>query len=132
MHELSIAQSLVDLVVEQVATTPDVRVSCVRVRIGELSGVIPQALRSAWPLASRKTPVAGASLLIDEQPILLWCPRCAREAPARGVQSLRCAACGTPSNDVRRGRDMELVSLEVSDNGNDNDDNDKAAQNPPG
>jgi hydrogenase nickel incorporation protein HypA/HybF len=115
MHEMSIAQSLVDLVAEQLAPTPEVLVRAVRVRIGELSGVIPEALQSAWPAASRRTIAAGAALRIEPQAVTLWCETCRDERPARSVQSLRCASCGTPSNDVRRGREMELLALEVSE-----------------
>ena len=115
MHELSVAQSLVDLITEQIAVTVAVRVRSVRVVVGELSGVVPAALRSAWPAASRGTAVAAALLQIDEQPVVLWCARCLTESPTLGVQSLRCAACGTPSNDVRRGRELELLSIEVTD-----------------
>lgn len=115
MHEMSIAQSLVDLVAEQLAPTPEVVVRAVRVRIGELSGVIPEALRSAWPAASRQSVAEGAALRIEPQAVTLWCAACGGERPARSVQSLRCATCGTPSDDVRRGREMELVALEVSE-----------------
>src|SRR4051812_28889213 len=102
MHEVSIAQSLVDLVAEQVAPTPQVMVRAVRVRIGALSGVVPEALQSAWAVAARRTVAAGAALRIEPQAVTLWCEACAAERPAWGVQSLRCATCGTPSNDVRR------------------------------
>jgi hydrogenase nickel incorporation protein HypA/HybF len=113
MHELSIAQSLVDLITEQTLSLPHARVRTVRVRIGDLSGVVPDALRSAWPAATRGTPSAAADLVIDAQPVLLWCDQCRAERPARNVQSLRCATCGTPSNDVRHGREMELLTIEV-------------------
>jgi hydrogenase nickel incorporation protein HypA/HybF len=116
MHELSVAQNLVDLIAEQLAAGPAVaRVRTVRVRVGALSGVVPAALRSAWPAAARGTPFRRAVLQIDEEPVVLWCGACAAERPARGVQSLRCATCGAPSADVRGGRELELVSLEVSD-----------------
>jgi hydrogenase nickel incorporation protein HypA/HybF len=115
MHEMSIAQSLVDLIAEQLDATPGVRVGGVCVRVGALSGVVPAALRSAWPAAARGTVAARAVLRIDEQAVVVHCPACGGERAARGVQSLRCATCGAPSADVRRGRELELVSLEVFD-----------------
>ena len=64
MHELALAESVVDAVIER---TGDRHVSVVRLRVGRLAGVVPDALSFCFDLAAAGTPLAGASLEIVEQ-----------------------------------------------------------------
>src|SRR5207253_3762062 len=102
MHELSIALSILDFVAEE-AERRGGRVVAVHLRLGPLSGVVKDALVSAYDLAREGTPLAGAGLIVEEVPVVAWCPACAAEqTPA--FPELCCPACGTPTPDVRRGR----------------------------
>jgi hydrogenase nickel incorporation protein HypA/HybF len=66
MHELSIAVSLVEAVCDELPTLgPDVAVRAVRLRVGPLSGVVPEALTFAFDIAAADTPLAGARLDIE-------------------------------------------------------------------
>ena len=113
MHELSVAQSLIDLLTDQIAQQPPGRVGTVRVAVGQLSGVVPQALATAFHTAIEGTLFEGATLVIDEIPPAVWCTSCNAERDAVSIQSLRCAVCNTPSSDIRRGRELEVISMEV-------------------
>jgi hydrogenase nickel incorporation protein HypA/HybF len=69
VHELSIAVSLVDAVCEELPRLGDrVSVRRVLVRIGPLSGVVPDALRFAFDVAVEGSPIAGAYLDIEDVP----------------------------------------------------------------
>ncbi len=116
MHELSIAQSMIDVILEQLSGQPDgVKVTRVRIAVGQLSGVIPPALQSAFASATQGTAVQGGILEIDERPVRIWCPKCQSEQPALSPQSLRCTTCHTLSQDVRSGRELELLELTLVD-----------------
>jgi hydrogenase nickel incorporation protein HypA/HybF len=66
MHELSIALSLIEAVSEEVPRLgPDVTVRSVRIRVGTLSGVAPDALAFAFDAAAADSAIAGARLLIE-------------------------------------------------------------------
>lgn len=66
MHELSIAMSLVDAVCEELPRLGDrVSIRSVRVRVGPLSGVVPDALAFAFDVAAAESPLAGARLEIE-------------------------------------------------------------------
>jgi hydrogenase nickel incorporation protein HypA/HybF len=65
MHELSIALSLVELASEELARLGDVRLGAVHVRVGTLSGVVPEALRFSFDVAADGTTIAGARLEIE-------------------------------------------------------------------
>lgn len=68
MHELSIAVSIVELVEEEIRSHIGATVSSVTVRIGEESGVVPEALRFAWQPATEGTRASGSELRIEGAP----------------------------------------------------------------
>ncbi len=111
MHELSIALSILD-VAEEEAGRHGGRVVGVRLRLGTLSGVVKEALVSAYDLAREGTPLAQAELVVEEVPLVVYCPACAAEQTLP-AQELRCPACGGPTAKVVRGRELEVVALEI-------------------
>lgn len=111
MHELSIAINLVELASAAAAEHVG-RVASVRVRIGVVSGVEPAALRCAFELAAAGSPLAGSRLDIIEVPLVVYCPQCRRERPARGLQRC-CSVCSAPAAELRSGAELELVALEI-------------------
>ncbi len=68
MHELSIACSIVEAVEEEIRNHRSAAVSSITVRIGEFSGVVPEALEFAWQPATEGTRAAGALLRIETVP----------------------------------------------------------------
>ena len=115
MHELSVAQSLVELVSDAVASEGTARVVAVRLRVGPLSGVVPQAMHFAWDAAAAGTPLEGSALQIEGVTPAAYCPRCGREHDLADVSRLRCPVCDGPTPDVVRGRELEVVSVEVAE-----------------
>jgi hydrogenase nickel incorporation protein HypA/HybF len=128
MHELSIAHSLVEAVCEALASpteggVPDVefreaaraRVREVRIAVGALSGVVPDALRFCYDIATADTPLAGSTLVIDAVPIAVWCTPCGAERVLADGARFRCPVCDVPTGDIRRGRELDLVSYTLDD-----------------
>ena len=102
MHELSIAMSILDLAAEEVQRHGDVRVLEIHLKLGPLSGVVMEALLSAYQLARECTPFEAAQLVIEEVPIQVHCPSCNATRSVVSMQNLCCAACGTPSARCRQ------------------------------
>jgi len=115
MHELAVAEALVELVAEEVAREGPVRVVSVRVRAGALCGVEPAALRFAFDAATAGTPLAGSTLHVDEVPAAVFCEVCRLEHDLPAVNCLRCPACASATARVVRGKELEVVAVEVSD-----------------
>jgi hydrogenase nickel incorporation protein HypA/HybF len=112
MHELSVALSIIDLAQEEGARL-GARVSAVHIRVGALAGVVKDALMFSYDVACQDTPLEGSRLVIEEVPLLVYCPSCAAERGVRSAQRLCCDTCGTPTPQVREGRELELVALEL-------------------
>ena len=76
MHELAITQSVVDMVVERMAGR---RVATVRVRVGQLSGVVPDAMLFCYELVTAGTNLEGSRLEIERTPGRANCRSCGQD-----------------------------------------------------
>lgn len=112
MHELSICLSLLDQVKTIAAEHQAHAVTLIRLRIGPLSGVEPQLLANAYPLAAAGTIAEHARLEIDSTAVRVRCRDCAAESEA-GPNRLLCSQCGSYRTQVISGEDMLLASLEL-------------------
>ena len=112
MHELSIALSLVDLAQEE-AEKHGGRVCALHLRIGALAGVVPEALLASYEMACAATPLEGSRLVIEDIPVVVYCPQCRAERELSSMQDFCCAECGTPTSRIERGRELELVAMEI-------------------
>ena len=117
MHELSIARSLADFVCDQTADLDATRerVSVVRIRIGAMSGVVPQALRSAYRAAVAGTPLLSATLEMETVDLVIWCPKCGQERLLEDISQLCCPVCQARSSKIVQGKELEITSIEVID-----------------
>ena len=114
MHELSIAMSIVDAAVEE-SRERGVKVSAVHLRLGALSGVVKDALLFSYEVACQDTELQGSQLIVEEVPVVIFCPQCQREQTLISMQSFCCPQCGRPSMEVRRGKELEVFALELAD-----------------
>ncbi|HSQ54857.1 MAG TPA: hydrogenase maturation nickel metallochaperone HypA [Gemmata sp.] len=112
MHELSIAIGIVDAAAGEAARRGEGRVVAVHLKLGELSGMVPEALQSAFELAREDSPLATAELVIEKVPVIAYCPTCETERRVR-FPELVCPDCKSATPEVVRGRELEVVAIEV-------------------
>lgn len=116
MHELSIATGIVDLASSAVADAHETRpIEAVRVRVGDLSGVVIEALEFAWEVAAEGTACEGSRLEIERVPGKVRCVACDRETVLEHPPRFVCADCGAATADITAGRELDIVSLELKD-----------------
>jgi hydrogenase nickel incorporation protein HypA/HybF len=113
MHELSIVSSVVESVTESASDYPGAKVRSVRLRVGVLQSVIQDSLEFCYGIATEGTPLAGSRLEVASVPVTIWCATCGQEAELAGVQSFRCPRCNEQSMDIRKGRELEIDSIEI-------------------
>lgn len=113
MHEISLMQAALSIALDQAKAKGASRIHCLKLQVGRLSGVVPEALAFAFDVVSAGTAAEGAELSLEAIPALCYCPHCKQEFyPADWVYE--CPECHRISTDIRQGQDLELVSLEVS------------------
>lgn len=109
MHELSITQSIVDAVSEHAG---DSRVTGVHLRIGRLSGVVPDSLRFCFELVADGTRLQGATLVIDEPAGRGHCGSCGEDLELTDLILL--CPCGSADVHVIAGRELTVQSIDVA------------------
>jgi hydrogenase nickel incorporation protein HypA/HybF len=112
MHELSIALSLIESVEEE-AERHDGQVQAVHLKIGRLSGVVKEALVSAFELAREGTTLESVRLVIEEIPIVIYCPKCQARQTVTSEQWFCCPTCDTPAGEIVQGKELEVTGLEM-------------------
>jgi len=87
-------------------------VKCITLRIGPLSGVEPQLLESAFPIARSGTIAEDAILRIETAPLRVRCEQCGAETDAR-PDRLLCGECGDYHTQLLSGDELLLASVEL-------------------
>ena len=110
MHEYSIVASLIDRVQQEAEAYDVIRIRRLHVKIGELSGVEAELLKTAFDTFRERTICEGAELSIDRVPPAWACSSCGREIALGSV--LRCKACDEPARMVQ-GDEIILERIEL-------------------
>jgi len=113
MHEVGIVQSALQTAFEEARKSQATRIHLLRLRVGALSGVVPDALGFAFEALTSGTMAEGAKLEVEEVPATWWCEPCGKEFETREYLG-QCPACQQPSNQLCRGRELHLATIEVS------------------
>lgn len=113
MHEVSIIMEAMRLAEESARKAGASRICLVRLRVGEMSGVVPSALQFAFEAVTDGTLAQGATLEIENSPATGWCEACQIEFAWKGLLRVECPRCQGGNTILRRGRELELASLEV-------------------
>ncbi|MDI6870452.1 MAG: hydrogenase maturation nickel metallochaperone HypA [Bacillota bacterium] len=110
MHELAIATSIVDIVQAELAKRSLTRATEVKVVVGELSNVVPEALEFCWEVATQETPAAGSKLVIETRPVTAECRACGHRFAVENYSFL-CPACGSGDTQQTGGNELYIEHL---------------------
>ena len=116
MHELSISQSIVDLVLAELSRMEPkpARILSVRVAAGALRQIVPSCLQDAYRFLAEGTAVQGSSLELRALPLKSRCRSCGRESESPGFPG-DCPSCGSAEMEITGGAELYVESVEVED-----------------
>jgi hydrogenase nickel incorporation protein HypA/HybF len=106
MHELAITQGVVDAVNQRIGDAP---VVSVRVRVGRLAGVVPDAMRFCFELVTAGTSLEGAALEFEQPEGRGRCRTCGEEFALADLILL--CPCGSADVEVLAGRELAVASV---------------------
>ncbi len=112
MHELSLVASVFEVLEAEASKHGARRVLSVTLRIGAMSGVVPDLLESAFEAYKKGTIAEAARLEIVSVPVKLLCPDCGGEA-VREDADFSCAACGSRRVEIVEGRELVVERIEL-------------------
>ena len=113
MHEMAIVQSVLDVAFEAADKHSSSAVKKIKLRIGEMSGVVRESIEFAFSVLKDGTPAAGAELEIEMVRLEALCGSCGPASCAIANLNLICDSCGG-AMEIVSGREMkvEYVDLE--------------------
>jgi len=115
MHELSITQTMLELVLEQARQNGSKKVQRINLVIGEMSGVVDDCVRFYFDFLSKGTTAEEAQLSFKRVTPKARCRECGKQFKLNGLD-WTCPCCRTTRIDIVEGKELFLESIEV-DNG---------------
>ncbi len=112
MHEMSIAQNIVEIVNEILQEHPEYQIQKVYVDIGELMAVVPESLHFCYQAITENTPLEKSELVINTIPIRAVCQNCQEEFELDSFLFI-CPECGSSDLKELSGRELKIKNLEV-------------------
>ncbi|SEE17853.1 hydrogenase maturation nickel metallochaperone HypA [Streptomyces sp. TLI_105] len=108
MHEMSLAVAVVDQVEAAAKSRGAVGVSSIELDVGELAGVVADALAFCFELACAGTVVEGAELITRTVPGTARCAPCAEDWAVGMPPRLLCPGCGAAADELVAGRELQI------------------------
>ena len=110
MHEIAIVESIIDIVSTEMKKHNMTKVETIKLRIGEMSHVMPDALFFSFDISSKGTPLEGAKLIIETVPTKGRCKGCGTEFTIKDTFDI-CPNCGGISFEIISGKELEIAEF---------------------
>ena len=114
MHELSIAEGVLDIVRQYVPERETRGVKIIKMKIGTLAGVVPDSLEFCFSAIIQGTSLQGAVLEIERVPLVLECRECHVRSQV-DIGTFLCPACGGISVAVMSGEELQVTEIELEE-----------------
>jgi len=112
MHEMSIAQSLVDILQDEMVKNNARALKSVKLNIGKLSAIVPEALSFCFEIIVSGTDMEGAKLMMEIIPLKGVCLDCEQVFEIEDY-AFSCPYCNGPNIKTIAGQDLSIVEMEV-------------------
>lgn len=112
MHELSVAQNIIETAIEYANSNGVGKVLEVSLEIGAISGVIPENLEFAWEIAVKETILEGSKLVINRIQAVAECQSCGKTFELSDIYGI-CPQCGKIEYKIISGKELKIKSIKV-------------------
>jgi hydrogenase nickel incorporation protein HypA/HybF len=114
MHELGIAQNILEIVQQSVPENLAKSVRQIRIRVGQLSGIVPDSLDFCFNAIINDTDMQQAKLAIEQIPTLSQCKKCAHRFEIEDW-IFSCPVCQSVNIELISGKELEIVDIQLAD-----------------
>ena len=115
MHELGIAENILDIVWQSVPDDQASAVRNIRLRVGPFAGIVPDSLKFCFAAIADDTGMTKATLQIEKTPLVASCHDCENKSEVENFV-FQCSACGGVDLEIVSGKELEVVEIELADN----------------
>jgi len=114
MHELSVAQSIIEIIQQHVPASDLTRVAAVRLKIGAASGVVPESLEFSFQAIIADSLLDHAKLEIETIPFRIHCNTC-KTTTEDNSGIVLCSSCGSTDTKIISGLEMQINEIEITE-----------------
>jgi hydrogenase nickel incorporation protein HypA/HybF len=112
MHEMALAQNIVEIAQQHVAVELRMTVRSIKLRIGDLAGVVPESLAFCFAAIVQDTDLGQARLDIERLPIIVRCQTCGSTMQTE-FPFASCESCHDSGLTVVSGSELQVVEIEL-------------------
>ena len=114
MHELGIMNDVLDTALRVAAQNGGKRVTKIMLKVGVLSGVLPDYMQSFFEIISKDTIAQGAKLVIENEPAEFLCRDCGEKTafPRFGPDFI-CQHCGSENMQLLSGKTFQIINVGI-------------------
>jgi len=112
MHELSIAQNIVEIVSQSVPANELENVTTIKLKIGEMAGVVSDSLEFGFMAITSETGLENAKLQIEKVPFVFKCNECGKKSGNEFGMTI-CPLCGGSDTTIISGMEIQVIEVEV-------------------
>ncbi|MEG0778283.1 MAG: hydrogenase maturation nickel metallochaperone HypA [Oscillospiraceae bacterium] len=114
MHELGIMNDVLATALRVVETNNGKKVTKITLKVGVLSGILPNYMQSFFDLISKGTAAEGSKLVIENEPAVFQCADCGEQSTFESFGSdFVCLHCGGTSIRLLSGKSFQIVSVAI-------------------
>ena len=114
MHELSVAQSIVEIIQQHVPESERECVTAVRLKIGACAGIVPDSLEFSFQAITAESSLRQAKLEIETIPFRIYCHAC-KSTSENETGLVVCSHCGSMDTKILSGAEMHITEIELSE-----------------
>ena len=116
MHELSVTESILNIVLKHAQTNKAEKVLAIGLRIGELSELVGECIQHYFDYLSKGTIAEGAKLDIERSPIIFQCSECQDtfQVSLSDTKDFACPQCHGVKVTMKSGREFYIKDITIS------------------
>jgi hydrogenase nickel incorporation protein HypA/HybF len=113
MHEIGLMQNILRTALDLAMQKNAKKINHLKIRVGELQGIVPDSLHYIFGIISQGTIAQGAKLEVEPVSMTCLCLQCRLEFQPKNFQQ-ECPHCHQSNIEIRHGREFELIDIKIS------------------
>lgn len=114
MHEMSIAQSVLDIVKEEMVRHSVEKLSAINIAVGKMAAVVPEHLNMCFKILTDGTDLADVPLVVREVPLTYRCHECDATNSSEEL-IFKCPECDAENPEMIKGKELTIENIEVAE-----------------
>ena len=112
MHELSVTEGILKICLDEEKKHNFKKVKNIKIKVGELTGLIPSCISYYFDIVSKNTVAEGAEIKVEKIPVIIYCNDCDYKGELE-ERKYDCPSCKGNNYKIIGGKEFYLDTMEV-------------------